>query len=62
MMTAEHCRNSSTKKSFSHYLSLCDENTRKDNRKIRKENHRFELFGPFNIYRSLLFEFTVLKC
>ena len=35
-MTAEHCRNASTNKSFSHYLSLCDENTRKDIRKLVK--------------------------
>ena len=36
MMTAEHCRNASTNKSFSDYLSLCDENTRKDIRKLEK--------------------------
>ena len=34
-MTSEHRRNVSTNKLFSHYLYLCNENTRKD-RKLEK--------------------------
>ena len=49
MMTAEHCRNASTNKPFSNYLFPCDENTRKDIRKLEKleKKNRFEIFGHF---------------